>query len=127
MLTQLTPAPSELAITISQCEQGIRDKNLELNLKTKEYVRLVEKRADAERNWLVAFEKKLLESDDLPVTLRKEAVKGDKEVSKLKLQYEICLGIERANLEGIKNLRQQIDILRSFLSWHKSEKFPSGV
>lgn len=122
----LTPAPSELKITIQQVEIGITKKNILLDERTTDHLRLVEDRAQKERNWLIAQRKLLIETDE-SVTLRKDIVKGDRNVSKLKMEFEIALGVERSNLESMKNLRGQLDVLRSFLSWHKSEKFPSTM
>jgi hypothetical protein len=114
---------SELQITVSEIEHGIRAKNVMLNEKNVEYTTLVESRSQAKRNWKIAYVKKGLELTDVPVTVRKSHVEGDREVSKLEMQYEISLGIERACLESMKDLRSQIDAYRSFLSWKKSEFF----
>lgn len=123
---KLTPAPSELKITIKQVEMGITTKNIQLDGLTTNHLSLVEDRAQKERDWLIAQRRLLIETDE-SVTLRKDIVKGDRNVSKLKMQFEIALGVERSNLEAMKNLRGQLDVLRSFLSWHKSERFPSGI
>ena len=114
---------SELKISVPEIEHGIRTKNVLLNDKNKEYTQLVENRAQSKRNWEMAHTKKIMESTDVAVTIRKEIVKGDREVSKLEMKYEICLGIEKACFESMKDLRSQIDAYRSFLSWKKSEYF----
>ena len=117
------PANSELKISISEIEHGIRHKNIMLNEKNTEYSRFVEIRAQAKRFWQVARSKAMFESTDIPVTIRKSHVEGDREVSKLEMKYEIALGVEKACLESMKDLRSQIDIYRSLLSWKKAETF----
>jgi hypothetical protein len=114
---------SELQITVSEIEHGIRAKNIMLNEKNVEYIKLIEERAQAKRSWKIARAKKQLESTDIPVTVRKTHVDGDREVSKLEMKFEICFGVENACKESMKDLRSQIDAYRSFLSWKKSEFF----
>jgi len=120
------PAPSELEITVSQIEHGIKKKNILLNSKNVEYSQLIEDRAQKKRDWRIAYARKILELSDDPVTIRKELVSGDREVSKLEMKYEVALGVEKACIESMKDLRSQLDILRSYLSWHKSERFMTG-
>lgn len=117
---------SELKTTIAECEAGIVQKNKLLNKKNNEYVVLVENRAQARRAWRMAYRQGMMTSDQ-PVTIKKDMVKGSEEISKLEMEYEIALGIERACLESMRDLRSQLDALRSFLSWHKSERFPSSM
>jgi hypothetical protein len=125
--SSVPPAQSELEITISEIEHGIRQKNVLLNSKNAEYTTLVEDRCRKKRDWKMACSKKILELSDDPVTIRKELVAGDREVSKLEMKFEISFGIERACLESMKDLRSQIDIYRSFLSYHKSERFMTTI
>lgn len=122
----MIPAQSEIKMTVSQIEQGIIQKNRLLDDKNQEYVNLVEKRAINERDWRVACYRVLLELSSDPVTVRQDLVKGDKDVSRLKMQYEISLGIERACLESMKDLREKIAVYRSFLSYHKAQNFMQG-
>jgi hypothetical protein len=127
MFPKTPPAQSELEITISEIEHGIRQKNILLNSKNAEYTNLVEDRCRKKRDWKMACSKKILELSDDPVTIRKELVAGDREVSKLEMKFEIAFGIEKACLESMKDLRSQIDIYRSFLSYHKSERFMTTI
>ena len=118
---------SELEITVSQIEHGIRQKNQLLNAKNKEYVNLVETRAQKKREWKIAYRLKMIELSGEPATTKKDMVNGDRNVSKLEMEFEIALGVEKACYESMKDLRSQIDALRSFLSWHKSERFGSSI
>ena len=115
--------PSELKITVQEIEHGITTKNILLNDKNAEYSRLVESSAQAKRSWKMAHVKKMLELTDIAMTARKAHAEGDREISKLEMQFEIALGIEKACLESMKDLRSQIDAYRSFLSWKKAEFF----
>ena len=118
----IPPAPSELSISVGKIEATIHSLYNILDEKQAEYQRLVEVRAKKEAEWQTAYHQALISSDQ-PVTIRKEVVKGQKEVAKLKMQYEISLGIERACLESIKDYREKIAVFRSFLSYKKSERF----
>ena len=122
----MIPAISEIRMTVSQIEQGIISKNKHLDLKNQEYVELVEKRAQLERDWRVACYRALLDLSSEPVTVRQDLVKGDREVAKLKMKYEISLGVERACLEAMKDTREKIAVYRSFLSYHKAQSFMGG-
>lgn len=102
---------------------GLSEKNRMLTQKNDEYINLVEDRAQAERAFNMAAAEKTLEykAEGHSITLIDKLVKGDKSVSKLKFEFEVKLGIEKACLEVIKNLRSQIDTYRSLLSWLKAE------
>ena len=117
------PAESELKITVAQIEHGITQKFHLLDEKNKEYTALVEKRAQAERDWRIVYHEKLISLSSDPVTVRQDLVKGDPEVARLKMKYEILIGIEKACFESIKDIREKISVYRSLLSYHKSEKF----
>ena len=104
------PAISELKITVAEIEQGITTKNIMLNEKNRDYTRLIETRAQAKRAWKMAYLKKMMELTDTTVGVRKAHVEGDREVSKLEMTYEISLGIEKANLESMKDLQRGLDL-----------------
>ena len=122
----LPPAKSELKITVSEIEHSLTKKVLLLGSKNAEYERLVESRAQKKRDWKIAYRMAVLEHKGQSVTLIKDMVNGDKQVSKLEMEYEISLGVEKACLQSMLDLREQIGLLRSFLSWHKSERFMQG-
>jgi hypothetical protein len=92
--------------------------------KNDEYKKLVEKRAQAEYDYNVAYAEKLtsLRMNDTPVSIAKELSKGHKTVAKLKLTLEIQLGVERACLESMKDIREAIGADRSILTWLREEK-----
>ena len=104
--------------------QMLDDKKRMLSAKNDEYKKLVETRATAEYNYNCAFMERLMieRIDGVPVTLVKELTKGDKTVGKLKLAYEVALGIERACLESMRDVREAIGADRSILTWLRSEK-----
>ena len=100
------------------------DKKSRLRAKNDEYKTLIEKRANAEYEYNVAFAERLMTEriDGTPITVAKELAKGNKGVGKLKLNYEIQLGIERACLESMKDIREAIGADRSILTWLREEK-----
>jgi hypothetical protein len=100
------------------------DKKRMLMDKNDEYKELIEKRATAEYEYNVAFATKLTElrMNDTPVTIAEKLTKGHKTVAKLKLTLEIQLGVERACLESMKDIREGLGADRSILTWLREEK-----
>ena len=102
------------------------DKKRRLSEKNDEYKTLVETRAQAEYDYNVAFAEKLMSlrmpPDEVPITIAKELTKGDKVVAKLKIKYEVAVGIERACTESMKDIREAIGADRSILTWLREEK-----
>jgi len=103
---------------------GMAQKNLMLSQKNDEYLDLVEKRAQAERAYNIAVAEKTiqLKTEGHSITLINTLVKGDKTVAKLKYEYDVAEGIEKACLNVLRNLRTAVDTYRSLLAWLKAEK-----
>jgi len=102
---------------------GLYAKNILLQEKTEEYLKLTEKRADAERNYHIAAAKLILVLKDAgnSITLIRDLVKGDVKVAGLKYELDVAEGISRACTESMKDIRTAIDSYRSILSWKKAE------
>ena len=100
------------------------DKKRRLADKNDEYKELVEKRATAEYDYNVAFATRLVAErlDGTPITIAKELTKGNKPVAKLKMTLEVSMGIERACLESMKDIREALGADRSILTWMREEK-----
>jgi hypothetical protein len=107
---------------------GLEAKNHALTAKNDEYPDLVEKRARAERDYNLALSEKLLKAAlaGEKMAIIKDVANGDPVVTKLKMDLEICKGVERANQQSIKILIGQIDTYRSLLSWLKAEMQSGG-
>ena len=103
--------------------QMLDDKKRLMAAKNEEYKALIEKRAGAEYAFNVAFAKQLTSErmDGTPITIAKELVKGNRAVANLKLELEVCLGIERACLESMKDIREALGADRSILTWLRNE------
>ena len=110
-------------MTPAEIMDGLAQKNRLLTSKNDEYKSLCKKRATTEKTYNVAYAAAVirLRLDEQSVTLIPSLAKGDKVVSDLKLQLEICIGIEKACLESMKDIRIQIDSYRSLLAWLKAE------
>ena len=104
---------------------GMEDDKRLLSSKNQEYLRLVQQRADARKAYRMAYKSQLLKerADGQSVTLVKDIVNGNKYVAECELNYEIALGIEKACLEGMKDIRSSIDAARSILTWYRAEKY----
>jgi len=108
----------------AQIMQVLQRKNQMLTEKNDEYIKLAEKRANAERDYKTAYAKQMLrfKADGTAITILKELVSGDKTVSTLKFDYEVALAIEKACLESMKDIREAIGAARSILTWLREEK-----
>ena len=102
---------------------GLTKQNRLLTSKNDDYQLLVDKRAVAERNYNMAVAEMTikLRLSDTPVTVIDKMVKGDSGVSKLKYDYDVSQGVEKACLLSIKAAMSAIDTYRSLLSWLKAE------
>jgi hypothetical protein len=110
-------------LTPAEIIAGLESKNRALTAKNDEYPDLVEKRAQAERNYNLALSEQTLKAAlaGEKVTLISTIVNGEPFVSKLKMEFEIAKGVEKANQTSIRILTSQIDTYRSLLSWLKAE------
>jgi hypothetical protein len=120
-------APFEKELTTDIIPQviinAIGDKNRLLSSKTDEYGEKIEATAQAERDYNVAYAKKMvtLKMDGQPVTLIPKLTSGDLTVANFYYKFRIAEGVQRACLQSIQDIRSQIDSLRSLLSWKKVE------
>ena len=110
-------------MTPQQIMDGMAEKNRMLSTKNDELSELYKKYAEAEREYNIAYAKKVtsLRMDGEPITLAKDLAKGDKVVSDLFYNMRIAEGVLNACREKIKDLRSSIDTYRSLLSWLKAE------
>jgi hypothetical protein len=100
------------------------DKKRLLAAKNDEYKDLIKKRAQAEFDYNVSFSTQLVSErlDGTPITIAKELAKGNREVARLKMDYEVQMGVERACLESMRDIREAIGADRSILTWMREEK-----
>jgi hypothetical protein len=112
-----------MRISPQEIMDGLAEKNRLLSHKNDEYATLVEERAGNEREYNIATARKTMElrGKGEPIGLVDKLVKGDNLCAQLKYEFEVSLGVEKACLQSIKNLRSAIDTYRSLLSWLKSE------
>lgn len=100
---------------------GMSEKNRLLTQKNEEYIKLVEKRAQAELSYNKAYANAIAKRriDGDPTTIIKELAKGD--VSHFSFDLAIADGVMKACLESIKDIRTAIDSYRSLLVWLRAE------
>lgn len=101
----------------------INNKSRLLDQKNDEYGTLIERSAQAERDFNIAYAQKILslKTDGEPATLIPKLALGDKVVSELKFKMDVSVGVMKACLESIKDLRTRIDWGRSQLAWLREE------
>ena len=107
----------------AQIMAGLTKQNQLLTTKNDEYQELIAKRSEAERVYNIAVAEKTisLRMSDTPVTIIDKQVKGDKTIAKLKYDFDVAQGVEKACLIAIKTAMSAIDTYRSLLSWLKAE------
>ena len=119
----MKPIKSHSSMTPADIIAGLEKKNRALTVKNDESGDIVETRAQAERDYNTATSEKTIEAAlaGESVTLIKTIVAGNPTVAKLKMEFEIIKGIEKAHWKQIDILMSQIDTYRSLLSWLKAE------
>lgn len=80
-------------------------------------------KAKTERDYKVKQAQEILKlkADKYPATLIMELVKGNEEVAELRLQRDIAESAYFVGLEAMNNLRLEIEIIRSKLTWLRNE------
>jgi len=102
----------------------LQSKNRQLSDKNDDYITLSFKRAEAERDYKIAYAEQMLrlKTDGTPVTMLKDVVSGNRGVADLKFKFEVATAVEKACLESMKDLRESIGSARSILTWLREEK-----
>ena len=80
-------------------------------------------KAKTERNYKVKQAQTILKlkSEGYPATLIMELVKGNEEVAELRLKRDIAESSYYVGIQAMENLRLEIEILRSKLTWMRTE------
>ena len=80
-------------------------------------------KAKAERDYKIALNKKILrlKAEKLPATLIQDLSRGDESVAELRLQRDIAESSYFVCLDALNNLRLEIEVLRSILTWMRNE------
>ena len=110
-------------MTPQEIMDSMRKATMTLSTKNDEMKEYSAKYAEAERNYNVAVAKRMLEYRDesMPVTIIEKLVKGDPHVAKLRLDMLIAEAIRDACIQRARDLRSEIDVWRSILTWEREE------
>jgi hypothetical protein len=102
---------------------GLKAKNLALGNKVDELPKLGEDMAQAERDYNMAYARKLLilQEEGCAVTVQKKLVDGDKHVSELLFKFRVAKVVYDSAKKKSDSLNVNIDTYRSLLSWYKQE------
>lgn len=81
------------------------------------------KKAEAERKYRIALNKEILrlKVDKYPATLIQELARGNKEVADLRLNRDIAESSYYTAISAMDNLKIEIEVLRSKLTWLRAE------
>ena len=103
---------------------GLQKKNIELSIKNDEYEKLLKDAAEAERDFNIAYAKKLLvlKLDGEPVTTRKAMALGDPAIADLKFVLDVAGALVKACGKSMKVTETNIDSYRTRIAWLKAEK-----
>ena len=80
-------------------------------------------KAKTERDYKVRQAQEILKLriDKQPVTIIQDLVKGNEEVAELRLKRDIAQSDYYTAIEAMNNLRLEVEILRSKLTWLRTE------
>lgn len=108
--------PQELMDRLERCISALSRGNTQMKT-------LGLEKARTERDYKVKQAQEILKlkADKYPATLIMELVKGNEEVAELRLQRDIAESSYFVGLEAMNNLRLEIEIIRSKLTWLRSE------
>lgn len=81
------------------------------------------KKAEAERNYRVEVRKEILQLrlEKVPTTIIHDLVRGNEKIAELRLKRDIAESDYYTCISAIENLRLDIEILRSKLTWLRVE------
>lgn len=81
------------------------------------------KKAEAERNYRVEVRKEILKLrlEKVPTTIIHDLVRGNEKIAELRLKRDIAESDYYTCISAIENLRLDIEILRSKLTWLRVE------
>lgn len=81
------------------------------------------KKANAERTYKIELRKELLKLrlEKHPVAIIQDLAKGDERISYLRLERDLAENSYNVCQEAIRNTRQEIEVLRSLLTWQRVE------
>lgn len=98
------------------CRQALESRSIEIN-------KLGIKKAEAEKSYRIALRKEVtkLRFEKYPATLTQDLARGNEEVAKLKLERDVAESTYFTAISARNNLELEIEILRSQLSWLKTE------
>ena len=108
---------------VQEAMNGLKSKNLALGLKTDELPTLGEDMAQKERDYNMAYARRLLvlQEEGCAVTTQKKLVDGDKHVATLLFEYRVAKVVYDSAKKKADSINVAIDTYRSLLSWYKQE------
>lgn len=115
-------------LTPVQIETQLKKSGQALMFKNDELKELGVKKAEAEKSYRVELAKKQLElrANNFPATLINDLARGDKLVAKLKFERDVAVSMYEACREKIKDLREEIGIMRSLSASQRAEYENTG-
>ena len=108
--------PQSLIERLDQCVAALSRGNTQMKT-------LGLEKAKTERNYKVKQAQMILKlkSEGYPATLIMELAKGNEEVAELRLKRDIAESSYYVGIQAMENLRLEIEILRSKLTWMRTE------
>lgn len=114
-------------MTPVQIEAQLKKSGRTLQVKNEELKELGVKKAEAEKIYRIELAKKYLElKPNYPATLVSDLARGDKYIAQLKQERDIADVLFDACREKIKDLRDEIGIMRSLLAQQRMEYENAG-
>ena len=108
--------PQGILEQLEQSKQALTKGNIQLK-------NLAIKKAEAERNYRVELRKEILKLrlEKVPTTVIQDIAKGNERIADLRLKRDIAESDYYTCISSIENLRLEIEVLRSKLTWLRVE------
>ena len=108
--------PIQIMQKLEQAIQALEQGNIQLKS-------LGVKKSDAERKYKISLRQELLRLrlDKHPVSIIQDLAKGNDLISQLRLERDLSENSYTVCIEAMRNTRIEIETLRSFLTWERTE------
>lgn len=108
--------PQQILEQMEQCKQALTRGNTQLKT-------LAIRKAETEKNYRIEVRKEILKLrlEKIPTTILNDLVRGNEQIAELRLRRDIAESDYYTCISAIENLRLDIEVLRSKLTWLRVE------
>ena len=109
--------------TPEEIEKGMINNNIKLQNAIEEIPELINKKAEAERDYEIALSHKILElkTEGLPITIIPKLASGDKTISGLKFKFNVSIELLKVQYAKLKSIETAINSYQSMHALRRIE------